>query len=96
MYTKAVEEKLSIMTELLIIILNYDYSEAYDIIVKSQTYKWLKDLDYATMYDSPQANLSSIGEELRASNNPLGTKITDENIKKAMISKMDIKKEVIE
>ena len=39
MYTKAVEEKLSIMTELLIIILNCDYSEAYDIIVKSQTYQ---------------------------------------------------------
>lgn len=75
--------RLSIMIELLMIILDCRYSEAYKIIVKSKTYKYLVEEDFATLYDSPQANLSDIGKELRENHNRLGMKITDQNIIKA-------------
>ena len=40
---------------------------------------------YKTLHDSPQANLSDIGEELRKAGNKLGQMITDTNIKRAML-----------
>lgn len=79
-------ERLSIIIDLMITILGCSYSDAYNIITKSKTYYYLKQKDYSTLHDSPQANLSSIGIELREQNIPIGQKITDENIKKAMIS----------
>jgi hypothetical protein len=78
-------EKVSIMIDILMQILNCSYSDAYNIIIKSRTYSFLIQKDYSTMHDSPQANLSSIGEELRIANNHLGKNITDENIKVAML-----------
>lgn len=57
--------RLCIMIELLMEILNCRYSKAYSIIIQSETYYWLVQEDFATMYDSPQANLDDIGRELR-------------------------------
>lgn len=79
------DEKISVIIELLMIILDCVYSDAYHIIIQSKTYKYMENLDYATLHDSPQANLSDIGSELRERNHPLGDKITDENIKKAVL-----------
>lgn len=81
--------RLSIMIELLMEILHCSYSYAYMIITKSETYYYLVQDDYATTYDSPQANLDSIGEELRQQGDTLGSKITAENIIKAMQSIRD-------
>lgn len=48
-------------------------------------YKNLEQNDYSTLYDSLQANLASLEQELRESNNPLGYSITDDSIRTAMI-----------
>ena len=72
------------MKDLLVKILSCTDNEAEEIIKNSETYYWLCKKDYATLYESPQANLSSIGEELRKKNNPLGLLVTDENIKICM------------
>ena len=86
-YTKDVIcAKVSIIIDTMISILGCSYSEAYEIIVNTKTYHFLQERDYGTLHDSPQANLSSIGEELRQKNNDIGNVITDENIKKAMIA----------
>lgn len=82
-------EKVAIIIDILMIILNCSYSEAYSIITKSKMYYSLQERDYGTLHDSPQANLSSIGVELRQKNNLLGNRITDENIKKAMLSMIE-------
>ncbi|MBQ3164501.1 MAG: hypothetical protein IJC02_08190 [Lachnospiraceae bacterium] len=79
-------EKVSIIIDIMMSILGCSYSEAYEIIVNTKTYHFLQERDYGTLHDSPQANLSSIGEELRQINNDIGNVITDENIKKAMIA----------
>lgn len=79
------DEKLSIMIELLMVILSCSYSDAYVIIVSSKVYSYMENLDYATLHDSPQANLSDIGKELRLSNSSLGNKITDISIKNAVL-----------
>lgn len=76
--------KITIMTDILILVLNCSCSDAYEIISSSDVYKILKENNYPTVYDSPQANLSMIGQELRLKNNPVGNIITDENIKRAM------------
>jgi hypothetical protein len=78
-------DRLSIMMDVLTQILKCSQSEAHNIIINSETYKWLVDKDYSTLYDSPQANLSSIGQELREHNNSLGRLITDENITTAIL-----------
>lgn len=77
-------EKIAIMIDIMIEITNCSYSDAYEVIANSETFKHLHRLDYATSYDSPQANLASIGEELRSANNRLGGLITDDSIKEAM------------
>ena len=51
-------------------------------------YYYLKQQDYGTLYDSPQANLSTIGAELREKNIDIGYKITDKAIKQAMLVMM--------
>ena len=45
----------------------------------------MKSLDYATLHDSPQANLCDIGKELRMAGNPLGDRITSQSITNAML-----------
>lgn len=79
-------EKVAIIIDIMICILGCSYSEAYEIVTKSKTFYYLQQKDYSTLHDSPQANLASIGEELRQNKNALGCKITPENIKKAMLS----------
>ncbi len=79
-------EKVAIMIELLITILNCGYSDAFAIITNSETYEYMKNGDYTTLHDSPQANLSEIGLALRKVNNPIGFQITDEKILQAMIN----------
>lgn len=81
---ETIQEKIAIMTDILILVLNCSCSDAYEIISGSAVYELLKENNYPTVYDSPQANLSMIGHELRLKNNPVGNKITDENIKLAM------------
>lgn len=78
-------EKIAIIIDIMMIILNCSYSDAYDIITKSKTYAFLRQRDYSTLHDSPQANLSLIGKELRENNIEIGYKITDDNIKLAML-----------
>jgi hypothetical protein len=73
-------EQVSIMIELMMKILNCSYSDAYKVIKNSETYYYLNRHDFAMLYDSPQANLSSIGQELRDKHDILGNYITDENI----------------
>ena len=80
----SLQERISIMTELLKVILNCNERVDNNIISNTQTYKRLVERDYSTLYDSSQANLASIGEELRRNNNLLGGLITDENIRAAM------------
>lgn len=87
---KVIDAKVAIMIEILMVILNCSYSDAYKIVRKSKTYRYLTSLDYATLHDSPQANLSSIGQELRSCNIDIGNVVTDENIKKAMLHLRDI------
>lgn len=87
---KVIDAKVAIMIEILMIILNCSYSDAYNLVRGSKTYGYLLNLDYATLHDSPQANLSSIGEELRNCNINTGHIITDDNIKKAMIHLREI------
>lgn len=77
-------EKLSIIIEIMMKILDCSYSEAYEIITKSETYYFLQQRDYSTLHDSPQANLSSIGEELRQKNIAIGYKLTDDGIRDAV------------
>ena len=77
-------QRISIMIDIMIIILRCSYSDTYSIIIKSKTFAYLQQKDYATLHDSPQANSASIGEELRNANNILGTKITNASIKEAM------------
>ena len=77
-------EKIAIMIDIMMIILNCSYSDAYGLIVNSKTYNYLKQMDYSTIHDSPQANLSSIGKELRDAGVDTGYSITDNNIKLAM------------
>ena len=79
-------QKIAIIIDIMMNILNCSYSDAYEVIIKSKTFHYLQQKDYSTLYDSPQANLASIGEELRQSNNPLGYKITEDRIKKAMLN----------
>lgn len=78
-------QRIAIMIDIMITILECSYSEAYSVIIKTKTFNFLQQKDYATLHDSPQANLASIGEELRNANIPIGDKITNSNIKKAMI-----------
>lgn len=78
-------EKVSIIIDIMMLILNCSYSDAYEVITKSKTYSFLQQKDYCTLHDSPQANLSSIGKELRENNIDIGFRITDDNIKLAMI-----------
>ena len=78
-------ERLDIIEDILTEILSCTKSDAHSIVIASQMYKNLEQNDYSTLYDSPQANLSSLGQELRESNNPLGYSITDDNIRTAMI-----------
>lgn len=82
-------EKMSIMIDIMIKILGCEYSDAYGIIIRSKTYSLLQKGNYSALHDSPQANLSSIGQELRESMNTehqkLGNALTDQNIKKAML-----------
>lgn len=78
-------QKVSIIIDIMMNILNCTYSDAYEIVTNSKTYYFLQQSDYSTLHDSPQANLASIGEELRNQNIPLGNYITNDRIKKAMI-----------
>lgn len=78
-------EKMSIIIDIMMQITNCSYSDAYSVIIKSEMYHHLKQMDYSTLHDSPQANLSSIGKELREHNISLGLMLTDDNIKKAML-----------
>lgn len=78
-------KRLDIIEDILIEILSCTKSDAHNIIIASQMYKNLEQNDYSTLYDSPQANLSSLGQELKESNNPLGYSITDDSIRTAMI-----------
>lgn len=78
-------ERLEIVENMITEILNCTKSDAHNIIIASQMHKNLEQNDYSTLYDSPQANLSSLGQELRESNNPLGYNITDDNIRAAMV-----------
>ena len=91
-----IDAKVAIMIEILMVILNCNYSDADKIVRNSATYGYLLHLDYATLYDSPQANLSSIGQELRNHNVNIGSNITDANIKKAMLHlrEINMKKQV--
>lgn len=82
-------ERIDIIEDMLIEILNCTKSDAHSIVIASQMYKNLEQNDYSTLYDSPQANLSSLGQELRESNNPLGYNITDDNIRTAMVKMRD-------
>ena len=83
-------EKVAIMIELIMTITNCRYSDAYKIITKSNVYSRLVSKEYSNVHDSPQANLSSIGVELRANIDHLGDVITDENIIKAFRKLRDI------
>lgn len=78
-------EKIAIMIDIMITMFKCSYSDAYAIISKSEVYRLMKEYNYAILHDSPQANLSMIGEELRLNNNPIGKVITNENIKRAMM-----------
>ena len=78
-------ERLDIIEDILTEILSCTKSDAHSIVIASQMYKNLEQNDYSTLYDSPQANLSSLGQELRESNNPFGYSITDDNIRSVMI-----------
>ena len=77
-------EKISIIIDIMMQITKCSYSDAYSVIIKSEMFYHLKHMDYSTLHDSPQANLASIGAELRRNNNKLGLLLTDDNIKKAM------------
>lgn len=79
------QARIAIIINIIIQITHCSYSEAREIIINSETFYRLKQGNYSTLYDSQQANLSSIGEELRRSNNRLGLLITDDNIRKAML-----------
>ena len=79
------QARIAIIINIIIQITHCSYSEAREIIINSETFNRLKQGNYSTLYDSPQANLSSIGEELRRNNNRLGLLITDDNIRKAML-----------
>lgn len=83
-------EKLSIIIDIMMQILNCSYSDAYDVVTKSKTYLFLQQKDYSTLHDSPQANLSSIGKELRDNNIDIGFKLTDNNIRLAMLKMREI------
>lgn len=83
-------EKVAIMIELIMTITNCRYSDAYSIITKSNVYSRLVRKEYSDVHDSPQANLSSIGAELRDKMEPLGNVLTDENIIKAVRKLRDI------
>lgn len=79
-------ERLSIIIELLTIIWNCKYSDAFMIIENTKVYNNILAGDYGTTYESPQSNVSRIGEELRLSGNKLGYAVTDENIRLAVLS----------
>ena len=81
-------EKIAIIIDILRFILGCSYSDAYNIVINSKMYYSLKQQDYGTLYDSPQANLSTIGVELREKNIDIGYKITDKAIKHAMLVMM--------
>lgn len=76
----AVQEKLSIMIDIMIGITNLSYYECYKILEDTYTVKKLHDNNFSIMHDSPQANLSDIGKELRSRGLKIGEKITDDNI----------------
>lgn len=78
-------ERLSIMIELLTVIWNCKYSDAFIVIENTKVYNNIAG-DYGTTYESPQSNVSRIGEELRLSGNKLGYAVTDENIRSAVLS----------
>lgn len=81
-------ERLFIMIELLTVIWNCKYSDAFIVIENTKVYNNNNILagDYGTTYESPQSNVSRIGEELRLSRNKLGYAVTDENIRLAVLS----------
>lgn len=78
-------ERLSIMIELLTIIWNCKYSDAFMVIENTKVYNNILAGDYGTTYESPQSNVSRIGEELRHNGNKLGNVVTDENIRLAVL-----------
>ena len=79
-------ERLSIMIELLMTIWNCKYSDAYMVIENTRVYNNILSGDYGTTYESPQSNVSRIGDELRHSGNRLGNSVTDDNIRLAVMS----------
>lgn len=85
MYNNSLFKRLEIIENILTEILNCTKSDVHSIVIASQMYKNLEQNDYSTLYDSPQANLSSLGQESKESNNPLGYSITDDSIRVAMI-----------
>lgn len=76
----AVQEKLSIMIDIMIGITNLSYYECYKTLEDTYVVKQLHDNNFPIMHDSPQANLSEIGKELRSKGLEIGEKITDDNI----------------
>ena len=78
-------ERISIMIDIMMVILKCSYSDAYSLIINSNTFQYLQQKDYGTLHDSPQANLASIGEELRIKKIEVGEHITDTNIARAML-----------
>ena len=61
----AILEKVSIMIDIMMDLLDKPYSDCYALIINSQTYKLLTMGDVGALHDSPQANLIDIGEELK-------------------------------
>ena len=62
---EAILEKVSIMIDIMMDLLDKPYSDCYALIINSQTYKLLTMGDVGALHDSPQANLIDIGEELK-------------------------------
>lgn len=84
----AILEKVSIMIDIMMALLNKPYSDCYALIVGSTTYRLLVSHDISVLHDSPQANLIDIGKELREKGIKEGQYITEEAIKNHALSRL--------
>jgi len=77
-------DRVSLITKILMIIIDCSYNEANNVVKQTDTYYKIRHGDERTLSKSLQANVKKIGQELRVKGFEIGRLLSDENINRAM------------
>ena len=77
-------DKIGRIIEIMMPLLNCDYSQAHKILKTTRTYRAIYEGDGATLYQSAACCVEDIGRELCAINSPYATYFTNERINFAL------------